>query len=302
MYFVYKITNLINKKIYIGKTNDVPGRWLKHLSIARNETPGDYSYIHRAINKYGVDSFIIETIDECQTEEESLAKEIEYITLYDSQNRKVGYNLTMGGDGISGHKHSDESKEKNRQAHLGKEASLETRLKMSESHKGSKRTESTKQKMREARAKQPPMSNDTKKKISDAKKGKKLSEEHKINISKNNSSKILKEEDVLYIIELLNANTSLIEISQQFNVSAGTISGIKSGTKWKRFHHLVKVANRSKLIWPTDDQLLKMVEETNYSAVGRQLGVSNVAVRKRIAKIISLQVAPLAAQLGYQNQ
>jgi predicted GIY-YIG superfamily endonuclease len=64
MFYIYKITNKINGKIYIGKTNDPYQRMHSHLSVARNgatnsfyQDTGKYNYIHRAITKYGEDNF-----------------------------------------------------------------------------------------------------------------------------------------------------------------------------------------------------------------------------------------------------
>lgn len=242
-YSVYRITNLKNGKFYIGKTSDVQGRWLKHQSVARLKTPGDYSYLHRAINKYGIENFTIEIIQDYASELEALAGETHYISVLGAQNRSVGYNLTAGGDGLSGYQQSSKAKEKNRQSHLGKTASSETKQRMSEAHLGHEVSDETKEKMREARAKQEPMSDETRQKMSEAKRGKTLSEDHKANISRNNSSRKLTEEDVLQIISVLNAGImSQAEIAIVFGVDTSTISNIKRGRKWKRFYHLISNA------------------------------------------------------------
>ncbi len=109
-FYVYKITNLINNKIYIGKTYDPYGRWQSHLNTAKHKFSNTYSYIHKAINKYEKENFSFEIIFETNSEEESLSKEKEFILQYNSKNSKFGYNLTDGGDGISGFKYSDEQK------------------------------------------------------------------------------------------------------------------------------------------------------------------------------------------------
>lgn len=284
MYAIYKITNLVNNKLYIGKARHVKHRWYKHLSAARTKKLNDYFYLHRAINKYGGHNFIIETIAMCENEEGALSAETFYIKLYNTQNRDIGYNLTSGGDGASGYKCSEETKAKISKANKGRKHSIETRKRMGDAHRGSKRTEETKKKMRISRAKQAPMTDEIRNKISEAHKGKILTEEHKTKISKNNKSKILTEENVLNIIQLINNNKPLVEIGKQFNISEGTVSGIKSGTKWKRFFYLVKVPNRKKIILPPYDELLKMVQESNYSQVGRLLGVSNVTVKNYLKK------------------
>lgn len=242
MFYVYKITNMRNGKIYIGKTNNIARRWAKHLSTAKIKNPDDYSYIHKSINKWGAENFSIEIIAEYLTEEESLQAEIDFIVEYESTNRNIGYNIATGGNTpMSGRKHTSETIEKLRLIATGKIPSAETRKKMSEAHIGSKRTEATKQKMRDARALQAPASQETKDKIAASKKGKQLSVEHKLKISENHGSRKLTDQDILAIIDLINqSQLSQKEIADTFSIDPSIVSCIKRGTKWKQFHHLIK--------------------------------------------------------------
>lgn len=131
---VYKITNKVNGKIYIGITNQGSGvRYYKHWSDARK---GDPCPIHKAMAKYGKENFTLEIIDFADTYDELKEKEKFYIKKFNSMDRSVGYNLTEGGDGTFGRLHSEETKEKIRQKALGRKASEETKKKMSESRKG----------------------------------------------------------------------------------------------------------------------------------------------------------------------
>jgi group I intron endonuclease len=109
-YYTYKITNLINGKIYIGKAVDVKKRWNKHKTAAKRQDPKDFSIIHRALLKYGFDNFVIETLAEYSTEKEALSEETRLINELRSQDKNIGYNITAGGEGSSGFKHSEESK------------------------------------------------------------------------------------------------------------------------------------------------------------------------------------------------
>jgi group I intron endonuclease len=100
---IYKITNLLNNKIYIGKTTrKLNARRLEHLSDSR---VGSKLPIHNAIRKYGENNFSFEVIDEANTQEELNDKEVYWIKKYNSYihwNNSNGYNLSIGGDGASG--------------------------------------------------------------------------------------------------------------------------------------------------------------------------------------------------------
>jgi group I intron endonuclease len=97
--YIYKITNNINKKIYIGKSTD--SRPHKKISYY-----GSGKLIQLAIGKYGVENFTKEIIDTCCTNEELCQKEIYWISYYNSSDLNIGYNISNGGDGgntISNH-------------------------------------------------------------------------------------------------------------------------------------------------------------------------------------------------------
>lgn len=114
-YTIYKITNLINQKMYIGKnTNKDPfKRWKDHLKVTKlgAERAGKrrYQYLHRAMNKYGVENFAVEIIDECDENEKLNELESFYIQKFNTRAPN-GYNLTDGGDGPIGFKFSPEQK------------------------------------------------------------------------------------------------------------------------------------------------------------------------------------------------
>jgi len=131
---VYKITNKVTGKIYIGITNQGSGaRYRHHWYEARI---GESAPIHKSMAKYGEENFTLEIIDFADTYEELKEKERFWIKELNSMNRKIGYNLTEGGDGTFGRMHSEETKEKIRQKAIGRKASDETKKKMSEARKG----------------------------------------------------------------------------------------------------------------------------------------------------------------------
>ena len=94
--FIYKITNIINNKIYIGQVynKSVQDRFVRHIKEAN---PYSRSIVDKAIAKYGKDNFIVEQIDEATSLEELNQKEKYWIKYYNSTNKKIGYNLTSGG-------------------------------------------------------------------------------------------------------------------------------------------------------------------------------------------------------------
>jgi len=129
---VYKVTNKINGKVYIGQTTKtLQRRWTKHCIAAKT----DNIPFHRALMKYGFDNFTVEQIDVASSQDELNKKEIYWIEYYNSLLPN-GYNVCKGGNGMSGYKASEETRRKLRESHLGKRQSEETRKKMSEAAKG----------------------------------------------------------------------------------------------------------------------------------------------------------------------
>jgi group I intron endonuclease len=97
---IYKITNLINGKVYIGQSIDIKQRWFKHKSAAFNIADKNYEYpLYRAIRKYGLDNFLFEVLEEC-SKDELCEKEKFYIAKYHAHG-KCGYNQDDGGNGGS---------------------------------------------------------------------------------------------------------------------------------------------------------------------------------------------------------
>jgi len=137
---IYKATNKINGKSYIGQTIETLNeRKAKHISCACLKK--DNIYFHNTIKKHGKENFIWEVLTECNSLKELNKTEIEMIEKYNTF--ESGYNLTKGGEGRVGCKHTEESKKKMSEATkgenngmYGKRHSKKTKEKMSESRKG----------------------------------------------------------------------------------------------------------------------------------------------------------------------
>lgn len=136
---IYKITNMINGKIYVGQDSKNDKNYI-----------GSGSYILRAIKKYGKENFIKETLEECISVDMLNEREIYWIKKLNSRNPEIGYNLRKGGNGNSGRIVSIETKK--RMSECRRNISNETREKMSKSKKGKKLSEEHKQKIRNAAA------------------------------------------------------------------------------------------------------------------------------------------------------
>lgn len=90
---IYKITNKINGKAYVGQSKHIKRRWREHVNGLENSTIGN------AIKKYGEENFSFEILESCSIEELN-DREIYYIDKLDTYGK--GYNVTTGGDGVKG--------------------------------------------------------------------------------------------------------------------------------------------------------------------------------------------------------
>lgn len=88
---IYKITNIINNKIYIGSTSNFKDRKSRHFSELKNSRHIN-NYLQNSYNKYGKDSFKIEIVEECKIEDLYI-KEEHYSKIYNSFSRELGYNI-----------------------------------------------------------------------------------------------------------------------------------------------------------------------------------------------------------------
>lgn len=183
---IYKTTNLANGKIYIGKDKNNNPAYL-----------GSGKILHLAFQKYGIENFNKEILEECETLEDLNEREKYWIGFYNSTDRKIGYNIALGGNGgdiISKHPNKDEIRSKHSEWMIennparGRKKTEDEIERWKESfvgkyrdennpNFGSKRTESSKDKMSKTRKKwwnnlSDGEREDISKKISEANKGK----------------------------------------------------------------------------------------------------------------------------------
>ena len=98
---IYKITNKLNQKSYVGLSIDIEHRWKQHKSPYSWERESGKS-LYRAIKKYGLENFDFVVLEEC-SKEELKAKEKYWISKINSY--RDGYNQTCGGEDFHGENH-----------------------------------------------------------------------------------------------------------------------------------------------------------------------------------------------------
>lgn len=128
---IYKVTNKINSKSYIGCTRfTLEERKKKHLTDYKLNT-FKHRKFYAALNKHGEDSFTWEVIDTAETKAEAIEREKYWIAFCNSCRH--GYNANNGGSGTNGYIYSDETRMKMREAKLGIPKTDEHKKRMSES-------------------------------------------------------------------------------------------------------------------------------------------------------------------------
>ena len=159
MHGIYKITNKVNGKIYVGSSINVFNRWRVHKCCLINNEHHSI-LLQRAWNRHGEQNFVFEVVEEVSKKEKLIEREQHYLDVL-----KPEYNICKIAGNTLGFKHSEEAKQKisaslkgEKNHNFGKHRSEEARQKLSEAQKGEKnhnfgkhRSEETKQKMSEAK-------------------------------------------------------------------------------------------------------------------------------------------------------
>lgn len=191
---VYIATCKINNKKYIGQTTkSLSERIAQHERATRSKTAA-FSLFTQAIKEYGIENFIWTIYCECNPEELSV-KEMEAIKKFNTVVN--GYNLTHGGIGRLGYRHSEETKKKMSKA--AQNMSLEHRRKISEALKGRTLSKGTRRKISKSlkgntNAKGHTVPDELKRKVGDIWRGKEIPENVKEKISQTLKGRTFTEE------------------------------------------------------------------------------------------------------------
>lgn len=160
MHYLYRLTNQVNGKIYIGQSSDISKRWSDHKAAVKHNRPTQI--IHHALLKYGIDKFDWDVIATCQTWDDANELETILVSQYESHiSTGKGYNSTRGGynapkteewkqkisNVLMGHEVSKETRDKISKVQIGKVLSNETKNKISAFNKGKKVSEETREKL-----------------------------------------------------------------------------------------------------------------------------------------------------------
>lgn len=257
---VYIIHNILNNKVYIGKTKNLQKRWKKHIKIALGKRIVEKFFIHKAIAKYGVNNFTFSILQSFHNENDCSAAEIYWINFFKSKFKNYGYNLTAGGEGCNGRMVSNETRKKQSIKAFGRKHTLETieKLKLINIGKIPSNLEQLK-KINIGKK----LSLKHKQKISKARDGIVFTKEHKENISKshiglfsgnknpfygkthtenvkeksrgeNNKQSKLKSKQVIEMREKYNlGNYTHQQLANEYGVSRRAVTHIINYTTWR---------------------------------------------------------------------
>jgi len=233
-FYLYKITNVLDGKVYIGQTVHIETRWKEHQWAARQNEPSQY--VHRAIKKYGIENFVFEVVATCISLDSVNVIEQILIQQYNSHDNNYGYNVAMGGRSAinAGRSLSEEHKRRIGEANTGRKATPETIKKQSDAQKGKPKSEEFKKRVSETQ-KGRVFSDETLQKMSDAQKGRPKSEAHKKSMSEcrlGKPSNAAKLTDTQVIAIRVDPRSARI-IAQDYMVSSDAIFDIRAGRTYK---------------------------------------------------------------------
>lgn len=202
---VYKITNTLNGKVYIGQTVDYRKRKVGHFSYLRRNAHRN-RYLQKSFNKYGESSFKMEIIKECAVDE--LDKlEIYYMRKYNSIDKTLGYNMVIGGN--TNKSFPDYIRQKMSRSQKGRIISEEHRKRIGKWHKG--KTISPK----------------------DIEKANKTKKNNQIQWGETNPNAVLTNDDVEKLIKDMLNGLTVEDVMKKYKCSRQTVYGITRNRTYK---------------------------------------------------------------------
>ena len=202
---VYKITNTLNGKVYIGQTVDYRKRKVGHFSYLRRNAHRN-RYLQKSFNKYGESSFKMEIIKECAVDE--LDKlEIYYMRKYNSIDKTLGYNMVIGGN--TNKSFPDYIRQKMSRSQKGRIIAEEHRKRIGKWHKG--KTISPK----------------------DIEKANKTKKDNQIQWGETNPNAVLTNDDVEKLIKDMLNGLTVEDVMKKYKCSRQTVYGITRNRTYK---------------------------------------------------------------------
>jgi group I intron endonuclease len=239
MLYIYKFTNKINSKSYIGQTNNIEKRKRGHKSDSYNAKSHSYKLpFHNAIRKYGWENFKFEIIEEIPDEmgrDYLNEREIFFIDYFKTLTTQNGYNLTVGGDGCAKPKKTFE------------ECCKVSKILNEEQVRDIQRMLCEKYQYFEIQKKYPFLKDSFLQNINTGWNFRR--EDLDYPLLKGSKSRRYSKELKEKIIEELKTSRSLTEIAKEYHISRSYLSQINKGDKWFDPNNNYPLYDRSKDSW-----------------------------------------------------
>lgn len=290
---IYRITNKLNDKFYVGSAVNLYERWHKHKSqLLKNKH--DNGYLQKSFNKHGLENFNFEVIEIVDSRENLINREQYWIDILDATNKKIAYNLAPNAGSMLGFKHTEKTKAKISKNRKGIKIPQEAMDRSAQNRRGLKISEERKRKISEVH-KGKAVSEETRTKLSKALKGRKgepRSEETKMKISKANKGRttmpkgenvanatITDEQAKQIKLDLFNG-ASTVELSEKYNIKSHVISDIRRN---KSFKHILPELVLSKKNLTSEDvmEIKKLLKQgtMKQKEIAKKFSVSTGAIK-----------------------
>jgi len=255
---IYKITNLIDGKTYIGQTVNYRKRKTSHYSKLKQGKHHN-EHLQRAFNKYGESAFKIELLKKCKIEELDELEQY-YIKKFDACNPEKGYNMMYGGQAYR--EFTEEVKRKISKANKGRIFTDEHKKKIGLAHKGKKLSQKQISKMIA-----------TKKKT-------------KIHCGEKNPNALISDSVAKKIIMDLLANMAVKDIADKYQVSCGVVYNIMYNKSYQHIMPDVReiLKNRTTILQnkKIEEAVNLYLQGHSQNEIAKTLNISRNTLRKEL--------------------